>query len=130
MQPHMAFKFQYSLFALKVTKLFFTLVITFTKLSNFTENHWFYQDQILLVCKIWKIASAVTKEFPKATVPAVKDCGLPAIPLDLTQLFCPDFTLAAGPPSGFTTDGVSCWGGEPFRQPAISLHLHHVSLVR
>ncbi len=32
------------------------------------------------------------------------------IPLDLTQLFCPGFTLAAGPPSSFTTDGVSCWG--------------------
>ncbi len=33
------------------------------------------------------------------------------IPLDLTQLFCPGFTLAAGPPSSFTTDGVGCWGG-------------------
>jgi hypothetical protein len=35
------------------------------------------------------------------------------IPLDLTQLFCPGFTLTAGPPSGFTTDIVSCWGGSP-----------------
>jgi hypothetical protein len=33
------------------------------------------------------------------------------IPLDLTQLFCPVFTLAAVPPSGFTTDRVSCWWG-------------------
>jgi hypothetical protein len=33
------------------------------------------------------------------------------IPLDLTQLFCPSFTLAAGPPSSFTTNGVGCWGG-------------------
>ncbi len=33
------------------------------------------------------------------------------IPLDLTQLFCPGFTLAAGPPSSFTTDIVGCWGG-------------------
>ena len=33
------------------------------------------------------------------------------IPLDLTQLSCPGFVLAAGPPSGFTTDGVGCWGG-------------------
>ncbi len=33
------------------------------------------------------------------------------IPLDLTQLFCPGFMLAAGPPSSFTTDGVGCWGG-------------------
>ncbi len=32
------------------------------------------------------------------------------IPLDLTQLFCPSFTLAAGLPSDFTTDIVSCWG--------------------
>jgi hypothetical protein len=51
------------------------------------------------------------------------------IPLDLTQLFCPGFTLAAGPLSGFTT-GVSCWGGEPCGEPAISLHSHHVSLVQ
>jgi hypothetical protein len=29
------------------------------------------------------------------------------IPLDLTQLFCPGFTLVAGLPS----DGVGCWGG-------------------
>jgi hypothetical protein len=28
------------------------------------------------------------------------------IPLDLTQLFCPGFTFAAGPPSGFTTTAV------------------------
>ncbi len=33
------------------------------------------------------------------------------IPLDLTQLFCPSFTLAAGPPSDITTDIVGCWGG-------------------
>ncbi len=37
------------------------------------------------------------------------------IPLDLTQLSCPGFTLAAGLPSGFTTDGVGCWGGAPWR---------------
>jgi hypothetical protein len=33
------------------------------------------------------------------------------IPLDLTQPFCPGFMLAAGPPSGFTTDIGGCWGG-------------------
>ncbi len=37
------------------------------------------------------------------------------IPLDRTPLFCPGFTLAVGPPSGFTTDGVSCWGGALWR---------------
>jgi hypothetical protein len=37
------------------------------------------------------------------------------IPLDLTQLFCPGFTLTAGPPSSFTTDGVGCWGGALWR---------------
>ncbi len=52
------------------------------------------------------------------------------IPLDLTQLSCPGFTLAAGLPSGFTTDGVGCWGGEPCGEPAIPLHSHHVSLVQ
>ncbi len=37
------------------------------------------------------------------------------IPLDLTQLFCPGFTLAAGPPSSFTTDIVSYWRGALWR---------------
>jgi hypothetical protein len=37
------------------------------------------------------------------------------VPLDLTQLSCPGFTLAAGLPSGFTTDGVGCWGGALWR---------------
>ncbi len=37
------------------------------------------------------------------------------IPLDLTQLFCPSFTLAADPPSSFTTNGVGCWGGALWR---------------
>jgi hypothetical protein len=37
------------------------------------------------------------------------------VPLDLTQLSCPGFTLAAGLPSGFTTDGVSRWGGALWR---------------
>ncbi len=37
------------------------------------------------------------------------------IPLDLTQLSCPGFTLPAGLPSGFTTDGVGCWGGALWR---------------
>ncbi len=50
------------------------------------------------------------------------------IPLDLTQLFCPGFTLAAGPPSSFTTDGAAAVG-ELCGEPAISLHSHHVSLV-
>ncbi len=48
------------------------------------------------------------------------------IPVDLTQLSCPGFMLAAGLPSGFTTYGVGCWAGKP----AISLHSHHVSLVQ
>jgi hypothetical protein len=51
------------------------------------------------------------------------------IPLDLTQLFCHGFTLAAGSPSGFTTNSVGCWG-KPCGEPAISLHSHHVSLVQ
>ncbi len=45
------------------------------------------------------------------------------IPLDLTQLFCPSFTLAAGPPFGFTTDGVGCWGGG---SPVESLQSHFI----
>jgi hypothetical protein len=44
------------------------------------------------------------------------------IPLDLTQLFCPGFTLAAGSPSSFTTDGVGCWGGSPVE----SLQYHFI----
>jgi hypothetical protein len=37
------------------------------------------------------------------------------IPLDLTQLSCPGFTLAVGLPSGFTSDRVGCWGGALWR---------------
>ncbi len=33
--------------------------------------------------------------------------------VDLTQLFCTGFMLTAGPPSGFTTAIVGCWGGSP-----------------
>jgi hypothetical protein len=51
------------------------------------------------------------------------------IPLDLTQLSCPSFTLAAGLLFGFTTDVVGCWG-EQCGEIAISLHSHHVSLVQ
>ncbi len=51
------------------------------------------------------------------------------IPLDLTQLFCPGFMLAGGPPSGFTTDIVSSWE-ELWGEPAISLHSYTVSLVQ
>jgi hypothetical protein len=51
------------------------------------------------------------------------------IPLDLTQLFCPGFTLTAGPPSSFTIDLVGCCG-EPSGEPAISLHLYTVPLVQ
>ncbi len=52
------------------------------------------------------------------------------IPLDLTQLFCPGFTLAAGPPSVFTTSIVGCWGGGvACGEPAMSLHSYTVSLV-
>jgi hypothetical protein len=43
------------------------------------------------------------------------------IPFDLTQLFCPGFTLAAGPPSSFTTDGDSCWGGALWRACNLTL---------
>ncbi len=48
--------------------------------------------------------------------------------LDLTQLSCPGFMLAAGLPSGFTTDAAA--GGEPSGEPAISHDSHHVSLVQ
>ncbi len=46
------------------------------------------------------------------------------IPLYLTQLFCPGFTLAEGPPSGFTTDRVGCWGGSPVE--SLQSHISHL----
>ncbi len=46
------------------------------------------------------------------------------IPLDLTQLFCPIFTLAAGPPSGFTTDIVGCWGRALWRACNLTALIH------
>jgi hypothetical protein len=49
------------------------------------------------------------------------------IPLDLTQLFCPGFMLAEGPPSGFTTDIVGCWGGAPWRACNLTAFIHSSS---
>ncbi len=46
------------------------------------------------------------------------------IPHDLTQLFCPSFTLAAGPPFDFTTDIVSCWGGALWRACNLTAFIH------
>ncbi len=49
------------------------------------------------------------------------------IPLDLKQLFCTGFTLAAGPPSGFTTNIVGCWGGgavESLQSYCIHIQFH------
>ncbi len=46
------------------------------------------------------------------------------IPLDLTQLFCPSFTLAAGLPSGFTTDIVGCRGGALLRACNLTAFIH------
>ncbi len=46
------------------------------------------------------------------------------IPLDLTQLFCPIFTLAAGPPSSFTTDIVGYWGGALCRACNLTAFIH------
>ncbi len=49
------------------------------------------------------------------------------IPLDLTQLSCPGFKLAAGPPSGFTTDIVGCWGepcGRAYNLTASTTQFH------
>jgi hypothetical protein len=44
------------------------------------------------------------------------------IPVDLTQLFCPSFILAGGPPSSFTTDIVGCWGGALWRTCNLTAH--------
>jgi hypothetical protein len=46
------------------------------------------------------------------------------IPLDLTQLSCPGFMLAAGPPSGFPTDIVGCWGGALWRACNLTAFIH------
>ncbi len=46
------------------------------------------------------------------------------IPFDLTQLFFPGFMLAAGPPAGFTTDIVGCWGGALWRDCNLTAFIH------
>jgi hypothetical protein len=46
------------------------------------------------------------------------------IPLDLTQLSCPSFTLAEGPPSGLTIDIVGCWGGALWRAYNLIAFIH------
>ncbi len=51
------------------------------------------------------------------------------IPIDLTQLSCPGFTLLqVSLPASQPTESAA--GGEPCVEPAISLHSHHVSLVQ
>jgi hypothetical protein len=47
--------------------------------------------------------------------------------LDLTQLFCPGFTHAAGPLSGLTTDIVGCWGGALWRACNLTAFIHSLS---
>ncbi len=49
------------------------------------------------------------------------------IPIDLTQLFCPSFMLAAGPPSGFTTDIVGCWRGALWRACNLTAFIHSLT---
>jgi hypothetical protein len=49
------------------------------------------------------------------------------IPLDLTQLFCPVFTLTAGSPSGFTTDIFGCWGGALWRACNLTALTHSLT---
>jgi hypothetical protein len=46
------------------------------------------------------------------------------IPLDVTQLSCPGFTLAAGPPSSFITDIVGCWGAALWRACILTAFIH------
>ncbi len=46
------------------------------------------------------------------------------IPLDLTQLHCPGFTLAAGPPSVFTTNIVGCWKGALWKACNLTAFIH------
>ncbi len=46
------------------------------------------------------------------------------IPVGLTQLICPGFMLAASPPSGFTTNIVSCWGGALWRAGNLTAFIH------
>jgi hypothetical protein len=43
---------------------------------------------------------------------------------EVRQHFCPGFTLTAGPPSGFTTDIVGCWGGALVRAWNLTAFLH------
>jgi hypothetical protein len=68
-----------------------------------------------LVTSTWLIimASSEAGFVPKPSLGPRADNVI--IPLDLTQLSCPGFTLAAGLPSGFTTDGVGWWGGALWR---------------
>ncbi len=47
--------------------------------------------------------------------------------LDLTQLSCPGFTLAACPPSSFTTDIVGCWVGALWRACNLTAFTPHLT---
>jgi hypothetical protein len=49
------------------------------------------------------------------------------IPLDITQIFCPGFTLATGPPSSFTIDIVNCWEGALWRACNLTTFIHSLT---
>jgi hypothetical protein len=67
--------------------------------------HWWpWHDRSLWPRLRWASFQTVAR-------PSCRQCDNPTIPLDLTHLSCPGFTLTAGLPSSFTTYGVGCWGG-------------------
>ncbi len=68
-----------------------------------------------MVTPTWLIIRALSEAgfVPKPSLGPRADNVI--IPLDLTQLSYPGLTLAAGLPSGFTTDGVGYWEGALWR---------------
>jgi hypothetical protein len=67
--------------------------------------HWWPRRDRSSLCPVWGGPRPEPSLGPRA--------DNVIIPLDLTQLSCPGFTLTVGLPSRFTTDRVSCGGGSP-----------------
>ncbi len=58
-----------------------------------------------------------------STRPSCRHCDNPT----WSQLSCPDFTLAPGPPSSFTTEIVGCWGEALWRACIPTAFLHSLT---
>jgi hypothetical protein len=83
---------------------------------SITSLHWWS-------CRDWSLWPRLQRALSRTiTRPSWQQCDNPT--WSHTQLFCPGFPLAGGPPSGFTTNIVSCWEGALWRACNLTAFIH------